>query len=189
MPEPVTVVGAGPAGLAVAACLKQRGVSALVLDAGTRVGSAWRNHYDRLHLHTHKGGSALPGLSFPAHYPRYPSREQFIGYLEDYARHFQLQPAFEEPVRRIARNGAGWVVATSGARFLGARSSPPGTPACRWSRLAGESSGRRPASSRYRNGAAWKGKEVLVVGLVTRWGDRHRPPRAARAPTSPSGAQ
>ncbi len=80
--ERVTVVGAGPAGLAVAACLAERGVTALLLEASAQVGATWRRHYDRLHLHTHKGGSALPGLAFPSDYPRYPSREQFVAYLE-----------------------------------------------------------------------------------------------------------
>ena len=50
-PLPALIVGAGPAGLATAACLKQRGVDALVLEAGPALGQSWRQHYERLHLH------------------------------------------------------------------------------------------------------------------------------------------
>ncbi len=46
------IIGAGPAGLAVAACLKQCGVPFILLEQGERVGRAWHEHYDRLHLHT-----------------------------------------------------------------------------------------------------------------------------------------
>ena len=50
----VIVIGAGPAGLAVGGCLKRAGVSFLILDSASTVGSRWTEHYDRLHLHTAK---------------------------------------------------------------------------------------------------------------------------------------
>ena len=68
-PVPALIVGAGPAGLAAAACLKQRGIDALVLDAGTAVGASWRQRYDRLHLHTVKQHSFLPGMRFAKDFP------------------------------------------------------------------------------------------------------------------------
>ena len=71
---PALVVGAGPAGLAAAACLKRRGFDALVLEAAPAVGDAWRHHYDRLRLHTVKQQSHLPGMPFAKELPRYPSR-------------------------------------------------------------------------------------------------------------------
>ena len=57
------VVGAGPAGLAVGACLKRAGVPCLILEQTDKVGAAWRRHYDRLHLHTAKAYSALSAPS------------------------------------------------------------------------------------------------------------------------------
>jgi cation diffusion facilitator CzcD-associated flavoprotein CzcO len=41
-------VGAGPAGLAVGACLKQAGISCLILEQADKVGVAWHRHYERL---------------------------------------------------------------------------------------------------------------------------------------------
>jgi indole-3-pyruvate monooxygenase len=175
MPEEVIIVGAGPAGLAVAGCLKQRGIAALVLDAAGQVGSAWRTHYERLHLHTHKGGSALPGLPFPSDYPRYASRQQVVDYLESYARHFGIEPSFGEGATRIARNGAGWVVTTP-KREIASRHVVIATGYTRvplrptWPGLDGFR-GEVLHSSSYKNGSAWKGKRVLVVGLGNSGGE------------------
>ena len=88
------IIGAGPAGLATAACLRRAGSEAAILERGAGVGAVWRRHYERLHLHTDKRNSALPYLPFPAHYPRYPSRDLVVEYLERYAEHFQLAPRF-----------------------------------------------------------------------------------------------
>jgi|SRR5450631_477014 len=82
------IIGASAAGLATAACLKQTGRSFEILEATEVVGNTWRHHYDRLHLHTPKSGSALPGLKMPREWPRYPARDQVVDYLQHYrARH------------------------------------------------------------------------------------------------------
>jgi cation diffusion facilitator CzcD-associated flavoprotein CzcO len=37
----------------------------LVVDRGSALGDSWRKRYDRLHLHTPRVQSALPGLAIP----------------------------------------------------------------------------------------------------------------------------
>ena len=64
------VVGASAAGLATAACLKGAGQKFEILEASDVVGQSWRHHYDRLHLHTPKSASGLPGMAMPAGWPR-----------------------------------------------------------------------------------------------------------------------
>src|SRR5215212_9989988 len=54
MRSDVVVVGAGPAGLAVAAETRRRGCDVVVLERAAHVGSAWRSHFVRVHLHTEK---------------------------------------------------------------------------------------------------------------------------------------
>src|SRR5690348_12293551 len=88
------IVGAGPAGPAVGAALRRAGVPFEIVERGAAVGASWRRHYDRLHLHTPKETSALPFVPFPDSVPRYPSRDEVIGYLDDYARTFDIAPAF-----------------------------------------------------------------------------------------------
>ena len=78
------IIGASAAGLATAACLKRAGHGFEILEAGDVVGPSWRHQYDRLHLHTPKSASALPGLPMPSEWPRYPSRDQVVAYLERY---------------------------------------------------------------------------------------------------------
>ena len=111
------IVGGGPAGLAVGACLRRAGIPGLILEQSDRVGAAWRRHYDRLHLHTAKAFSALPFMPFPRSSPRYPSRAQVIGYLEAYARQFQLEPRFGQTVTAARRTRNVWDVRTQDASY------------------------------------------------------------------------
>src|SRR4051795_5819821 len=80
----VLVLGAGPAGLAVAGCLVTRGVPTAVLDAGTAVGDSWRQRYDRLHLHTPRIQSGLPGLRPPRSGGRWLAKDDYAAYLAGY---------------------------------------------------------------------------------------------------------
>ena len=107
------VIGASASGLATAACLKKAGVPHLLLEREQHVGHAWRNHYERLHLHTPRGISGLPGLPLPRDYPQYASREQVVAYLEAYVAHHGLAPRFGSEVTRVAREGERWRVQTS----------------------------------------------------------------------------
>ena len=104
------VIGAGPAGLAAAACLVRQGIDTGILEQASAVGSSWRNHYGRLHLHTARGRSGLPHHPMPARYGRYPSRTDMVQYLEDYAAHSGLAPRFGVTVATVRKVGASWVV-------------------------------------------------------------------------------
>jgi cation diffusion facilitator CzcD-associated flavoprotein CzcO len=106
----VVVVGAGPAGLAVGACLRKAGVDFIILEKEQQVGSSWRRHYERLHLHTVKKYSSLPYLPLPKNYPRYAPRKLVVEYLDNYAKAFALQPRFGETVRSVRRDGSEWLV-------------------------------------------------------------------------------
>jgi cation diffusion facilitator CzcD-associated flavoprotein CzcO len=176
MIDPDTViVGAGPAGLACAATLLQRGVQPVILEQADTVGSVWRRHYDRLHLHTDRGHSALPGLPMPRSYPRYPSRAQVVAYLERYAAHFDLRPMFRSKVERVQREGSRWRVDTAGAVYTASVvviatgwADFPHTP--RWPGQEGYR-GKIVHSSNYRNPAPHAGERVLVVGFGNSGGE------------------
>src|SRR6185295_19432063 len=92
------IIGASAAGLAVAACLKRANISFILLEAANQVAQTWRNHYDRLHLHTNKFFSNLPYVPFPAQVPRYASRDQVVAYLENYVKVNGLSPRFGQRV-------------------------------------------------------------------------------------------
>src|ERR1700761_1611073 len=122
------IIGAGPAGLACAMTMQAAGFRPAVLEKADAVGSVWRRHYDRLHLHTDRGHSGLPGLPMPRTYPTYPSREQVVEYLESYAAHFGLQPVFDTTVLKIAHHGSQWIADTN----KGAVSAPVVVIATGW---------------------------------------------------------
>lgn len=169
------VIGAGPAGLATAASLKVRGLKPVILEKAQAVGSVWRRHYDRLHLHTDRAHSGLPGLSIPVASGRYPSRAQVVDYLESYAARFELAPVFNAPVKVVRRDGGLWrveaearsfatwsvVIATGWADF-------PYSPV--WPDMAAFQ-GDIIHSSAYRNPNGYAGKRVLVVGFGNSGGE------------------
>jgi indole-3-pyruvate monooxygenase len=178
-PVPALIIGAGPAGLASAVCLRQRGIDALVLEGAPALGQAWRNHYDRLRLHTVKKRSHLPGMPFAKELPRYPARADMVAYLEAYAAQFGIAPRTGEPVRRLraadagadgASDGAsdGFVVETACAVYR-ARAVVVATGFGRVpnpERLPDQARFRGPLlhSSAYRNPDPFVGQRVLVVG-------------------------
>lgn len=172
---PSIVVGAGPAGLAVAACLRQRGVECLVLEQTDRVGSSWHGHYERLHLHTDRKHSELPFVAFGAGIPRYPSRRQFIEYLENYAQCLGIAPRFGQQVLCARQTNGTWELQTEERRYR----TPCLVLATGYNRVPFHPQWpTRPAfrgeilhSSQYRNGHRFKDRRVLVVGFGNSGGE------------------
>ena len=164
----VVVIGAGPAGLGVSACLRQRGIVHQVLERESNIAPAWRRHYDRLHLHTTKGYSGLPLSPWPAEAPRYPSREQVVEYLQRYARDHAITPRFGVEVRRIRRQDEGLSVETSdgpvNARFVVVASGYNGVATRPAFKGLDDFAGSVVHAGEYRNPAPYAGKRTLVVG-------------------------
>jgi cation diffusion facilitator CzcD-associated flavoprotein CzcO len=163
------IIGASAAGLAVAAELRRRGCQFELIEAEDAVAGSWRRHYDRLHLHTPKRFSALPGLPMPKSWPRYPSRGQVVEYLELYQEHFGLRPHFRERVHKVERVDGAWATETSTGRWQSAnvviatgRARVPVRPS--WPGMD-HFPGDLLHSSEYRNGDRWTGRPVLVVGF------------------------
>ena len=109
------VVGAGAAGLAVAATLQRNGVPCSVVDRAQTVGSAWTGRYDSLRLHTIRWLSGLPGAPIPRSYGRWVARDDVARYLRDYAASHGVRPELGVEVTRVDRSGdgQGWDVQTS----------------------------------------------------------------------------
>jgi cation diffusion facilitator CzcD-associated flavoprotein CzcO len=169
------VIGAGPAGLACAATMSQLGLKVAILEKSGAVASVWRRHYDRLHLHTDRGHSGLPGMPMPRTYPRFPSRAQVVEYLENYAAHFDLRPIFNSAVRSAHRNGSTWRVDTEQRSFA----APVVVIATGWADFphlptwpgSDAYKGSLIHSTEYHNPAALAGKRVLVVGFGNSGGE------------------
>src|SRR3954462_7734702 len=108
----VVVIGAGPAGLATAGALRHLGISAVVLERDS-IGASWRKHYDRLHLHTVRWLSHLPGYKLPRRYGNWVSRDDVVEYLQDYVAAHNLDVRTGVEVERLERDGDDWAARTS----------------------------------------------------------------------------
>src|SRR5690242_16658162 len=84
------IIGAGQAGLATGYHLQRRGIPFVILDAAGRVGDNWRRQWDSLKLYSPAHVDGLPGLPFPAPRWTFPGKDAVGGYLETYARTFDL---------------------------------------------------------------------------------------------------
>ena len=167
----VVIVGAGASGLSAAAALKRCGVNPVVLEQDSAIGGTWARRYDSLHLHTVRAHSGLAHYPIPRCKPKYLSRDEYVAYLNEYARHFCLRIVANYEVRQVRMNPVppvawqiagvhdSWhapvaIVATGQYRIP--RVPPlPGLE---------NFTGTFAHSADYRNANPYVGKRVLVVG-------------------------
>ncbi|MHB8572915.1 MAG: flavin-containing monooxygenase [Candidatus Dormibacteria bacterium] len=164
----VLVLGGGAGGLATAAMLKRRGLTPVVLEASDHVGAAWPLRYDRLRLHTVRWLSHLPGYPIPRTFGKWVPRDLVQRYLEQYARHFELDVRHGVRASRVDPADVGWTVSTDAGAFnadrvvvaTGLNHTPflPDWPGRQ------SFTGTVLHSSDYRNPQPFLGRRVLVVG-------------------------
>ena len=166
--EDILVIGAGPAGLAVSACLRREGLLHVVLEREGAIAAAWQRHYDRLHLHTIKSYSSLPMTPWPAGTPRYPSREQMLQYLQAYAAEHHVAPRLGVSVSAVRREADRFRVETSAGpmtpRFVVMATGYNGVPTLPAIPGLGNFRGSAIHAGAYRNAAPYRGQRVLVIG-------------------------
>ena len=158
----------GASGLAIAGRLTKLSVPYLLLEKTENVGNEWRNHYDRLCLHTDKIHSALPHLPFPDDYPTFVPKAQYIQYLESYIQHFGIKPIYNQEVIGIEKTPNSWQINTQASVFL----TQNVIVSMGYNRVPkiphfinnGLYAGQIIHSSSYKNGKDFAGKNVLVVG-------------------------
>ena len=86
----VLVIGAGQAGLSIAARLKQLQVDTLVVDRWPRIGDNWRKRYHALTLHNQVQVNHLPYMNFPPNWPTYIPKDKLAAWFEAYAESMEL---------------------------------------------------------------------------------------------------
>ncbi len=171
----VLIVGAGHAGLILAARLGQMDVDTLVIEKTPRIGDVWRNRYHSLTLHNETTANHMPYMPFPETWPTWLSKDRLAGWLEYYAEALELNVWTLTELLSSEWDGA--------ARMWTARIRHEGeerTIRCRHLVAAIGVSGSIPNkvtmpgledfagevchSGDYTRGAAYTGKNCLVVG-------------------------
>jgi putative flavoprotein involved in K+ transport len=167
----VMIVGAGAAGLSAGGALKQAGIEATILDSDDRIGGSWARRYERLHLHTVRRFSGLAHHPIPRSYPRYVHKDQYAGYLADYAEALQLRVELGRRVQAVrpSENGLWETVTEQGERrvtpvvvIATGHYNEPVVP--RWPGLD-DYTGRVVHSKNYSSGRDFAGEDVLVIGI------------------------
>ncbi len=163
------VIGGGQAGLATGYHLQRAGLRFAVLEAGAEAAGSWPRYYDSLKLFSPARYSSLPGMAFPGDPDRYPTRDEVIAYLRDYAKRFDLPVITNQRVARVERRGDLFEVITAQGASFRARGviaasgafNRPNLP-----ELDGQAqfTGQILHSSAYSNPAPYNGQRVLVVG-------------------------
>jgi putative flavoprotein involved in K+ transport len=115
-PFDVVVIGAGQSGLAIGYFLARQGRRFVILDAADSIGAAWRTRWESLLLFTPRRYSALAGLAFPGDPEGYPTRDEVIAYLEQYAATFELPLQLDSAVRSLSVADGKFVLGLDGRR-------------------------------------------------------------------------
>jgi putative flavoprotein involved in K+ transport len=110
----VAVVGGGQAGLAIGYLLSRERRQFRIFEASEAIGAAWRARWDSLVLFTSRRFSALPGLPFPGDPDTYPTRDDVVAYLEQYAETFGLPVELDSEVRAARHDGDVFVLDVGG---------------------------------------------------------------------------
>lgn len=171
----VLIVGAGQAGLTVAAHLRMFGVDTLLIEKTNRVGDVWRRRYHALNLHNETPRNHMPYLPFPAHWPSFLPKDMIALWFETYAQAMELnvwtgtelssghydeaEGRWHATVRR--KDGSERLLKPRHLVFANGLSGRP-----RHVKLPGQDAfkGTILHTHEYDNGAKWAGKRAIVVG-------------------------
>ena len=163
------IIGGSAAGLASAACLQREGIEFIIVEKYAQAATSWRNHYERLHLHTSKQNSGLPFKKMDDSLPKYPARQQVVDYLENYAKEFNIHTVFNTEVISVKKENGSWITETNKetyqSKFVIIATGLNHKPKLPGLKGLDTFKGEVLHSSQYKNGAPFAGKNVLVVGF------------------------
>ncbi|MBE9031238.1 NAD(P)-binding domain-containing protein [filamentous cyanobacterium LEGE 11480] len=165
------IIGAGFVGLGIAQALKAAGIPYDQVDASDDIGGNWHHGvYTTAHIISSKKVTQFTHFPMPAEYPAFPSAQNMVDYLRQFADHFRLQDHIQLGckvilVRPIAQNR--WEVTFDNAE----QSVYKGVILCNghhWCKkfpdLKGRFNGPIWHSKDYRHPDQLQGKRVLVIG-------------------------
>lgn len=173
----VLVIGAGQAGLSIAARLRQLDIPCLVVERNQRVGDNWRHRYHALVLHNQRSVNHLPYMPFPEVWPEYLPKDMVAGWFEYYVQAMEINvwcntefvtASYDAPSARwqadVVRDGVArrltprHIIMATGVSAIPDRSPVAGLQ---------DFKGVVMHSADYSSALPWVGKNVVVLGTGT----------------------
>ncbi|KAL2347251.1 hypothetical protein Fmac_001251 [Flemingia macrophylla] len=173
----VIIVGGGPAGLGISACLSQKCVSHIILEKEECSASLWRkNAYDRVNLHLGSEFCSLPLMPHPPSAPTFLSKADFLRYIDAYIARFNINPLYSRFVESAKYDEVGrtWRVEAKNtredkmelyvAKFLVIATGENSEAYIPDVEGLGSFEGETMHSKYYKSGSKYASQHVLVVG-------------------------
>jgi cation diffusion facilitator CzcD-associated flavoprotein CzcO len=165
------IIGAGLAGLPLAAALLTLGDEVEILDRNPEVGGLWFDGaYTEAHLISSRRATEFPTFPMPPDWPDFPSRAQMAEYLARYADAAGLRPHVRlgtDVTSVRPADGDGWEVRSTGGtvrRYATVTLAVGQYYTPRPVALPGIFTGDVLTVADYRDTSAFAGRRVLVVG-------------------------
>jgi cation diffusion facilitator CzcD-associated flavoprotein CzcO len=162
------VIGGGQAGLSVAYFLRRKKLDFLVLDNQSKAGGSWLHTWDGLKLFSPVEYSSLSGWPMPRGANEYPTKNEFISYMEKYQERYHFPTKRNTEVYAVTKKDNIFKIDTNSGVFYsntlvsatGTANSPfiPKYPSLELFK------GISIHSVQYKNANEFANKNVLVVG-------------------------
>lgn len=164
----VVIIGGGQSALACAFYLRRLDLKYLIVEMQKSGGGSWQHAWDSLTLFSPSEYSSLPGWQLPKSENKFPTKDEVIAYLKDYAEKYKFPIQYETEVSTVKKDKNLFQIQTNKG-LLRARAviSATGT----WQRpIIPTVEGRelfaheQIHSAFYKNADSFTGKKVLIVG-------------------------
>ena len=164
----VLIIGGGQAGLSIAYFLKRSLSNYLILDNQQKPGGSWLQTWDSLKLFSPADYSSLSGWGMPKTNEEYPTKTEFINYLNNYEKRYDFPIQRQTEVFEVEKEGRLFKTSTNkGVFYSKAVVSATGTARNHFIPDYPNKSifmGDEIHSVNYTNSLPFKGKNVLIMG-------------------------
>ncbi len=168
------IIGGGQGGIALAARLRRLDVPTIIVEKNARAGDSWRKRYKSLCLHDVIWQNHLPYLPFPDDWPVFIPKDKMGDWLESYTKLMELNYWSSTECQRAEYDEATatWTVTLARGNemillrpkqlvFATGMSGMPNIPEIPG---ADRFQGDLHHSSKHSSGAAYRGKQCIVLG-------------------------
>ncbi|OHX65073.1 ArsO family NAD(P)H-dependent flavin-containing monooxygenase [Flammeovirga pacifica] len=165
----VIIIGGGQSGLSVAYYLQLLGIDYLIIDENDKAGGSWNRGWDSLLLFSPGIYSSLSGWMIPP--PKniqYPSKDEFVDYLEAYEKRYDMPIERGITVQKVENYSKGYHVFTGrgviNAKVVVACTGATSTPYMPQYDGIRDFKGQIFHSYFYKNPSQIEGEKILIVG-------------------------